>query len=94
MCLALSFMAQKVILGYQEESNETSAENNSDFIFILLLCEHIFAYITVTVRKWEIDLYGKPNVLGMYTAPIETILGNIHMIVDCILFGWIIKHLL
>jgi hypothetical protein len=46
----------------------------SNAIFIALLLEHIFSYISTLFRAWEIDHKGKMDVNGIMRGPKETIL--------------------
>jgi len=67
---------------------------NNFIILIFLFVEHIIFYFVEIYRKREIKLYGKPDVNGIYRAPIESFFRNVEIFVDCILFGWIIKYLI
>ena len=61
---------------------------------IFLLIEHVIFYFAEVWRHYEIKLYGKPDLNGVYHAPIESLLRNIEIFINCALFGWIIKYLL
>ena len=61
---------------------------------LFLLIEHIIFYFVEIFRKREIKISGKPDVNGVYRAPIESILSNVEIFIDCILFGWILKYLI
>ena len=63
-------------------------------IMFCLLLEHILSYISEIYRDYEVANYGKPDVNGVYRAKIETILRNFEIFFDCILVGWIMKHLI
>ena len=58
-----------------------------------LLIEHILSYIIGIYRKYEIENFGKPDVNGVFRAKKETFLRNLEILIDCILVGWITKHL-
>ena len=45
----------EVNIGHQKRYYQERGHSSTEFIFLLLLCEHIFAYITVVIRKWEIE---------------------------------------
>lgn len=58
-----------------------------------LVCEHIFAYICIYFRKWEIQRYGVMDINGTYRAPKEYILQTIEIFADCMIFGFTINHI-
>lgn len=55
--------------------------------------EHIMSYIFGLYRNYEIQHIGKPNEVGIETAPCERKLAFIELLVDCIIFGGSIYHL-
>jgi len=80
---------------FHSASQILNDENLDNFIIMMFLfVEHIIFYFVEIYRKREIKLSGKPDVNGIYRAPIESFLRNIEIFVDCILFGWIIKYLI
>jgi len=62
-------------------------------MFFLFL-EHIISYFSNIYREYEIEHYGQPDVNGVYRAKKESLMRTIEVLFDCILVGWIIKHLL
>jgi len=59
---------------------------------MILLIEHILSFAASVFRDWEIKTNGRPDVNGVMRGPIETMFMNFEQFVDCILFGYIIKH--
>lgn len=56
--------------------------------------EHIVAYVFGVFRKWEISKKGKPDVNGVIRAPKELVLQSVEVFFDCLLTGFVIKHML
>ena len=66
----------------------------SIFIMISLLITHILAYIAACFRKWEIQRYGQMDLNGVFRAPKEYVLQTVEIIIECIIIGFSINHLI
>lgn len=88
------------LYGYQDFEGKPNAENHiraqegSASIITALICEHIFAYISMYFRKWEIQRYGVMDINGIYRAPKEYILQTVEIFIDCMIFGFSINHII
>ena len=58
---------------------------------VIMLIEHICSYSAGMFRVYDIAKNGKVDINGVKRAPRESILNNIEVFFDCILFGYIIK---
>ena len=59
---------------------------------IVLFCEHIMAYLFGVFRNWELKKHGKPNSLNIETAPCETRLKVVEIVVDVIIIIIFLIH--
>lgn len=64
----------------------------SENIMIILLVEHIIAYLFNIYRNWELKNYGKPTTLGIVTAPCESKLKLLEIIVDFVIIVVVLIH--
>ena len=62
-------------------------------IIWVLFVEHIVFYAAGVFRRYDIENFGRPDINGIMRAPRERILSTIEIFVDCIIFGYIIKHM-
>jgi len=75
-------------------SNKHGAdESGNTLIIYVLFIEHIVFYITGVFRNYDIANNGKPDINGIMRAPKESFLQTVEIFVDCIIFGYIIKHM-
>lgn len=66
---------------------------HSELIILILLGEHIMSYFFGMFRSWELKNKGEPNSYGIETAPIEKVLRIIEILVDLVIFVFVILHL-
>lgn len=59
----------------------------------ILAIEHVLSYISGYYRKWEILNYGVMDVNGTYRAPKETIISMFEILIDAIILGFLMNHL-
>ena len=59
---------------------------------IILLVEHLIAYLFNIYRNWELKNYGKPTTLGIITAPCESKLKLLEIIVDFVIIVVVMIH--
>jgi len=62
-------------------------------IIYVLFVEHIVFYLAGVFRNYDIANNGKTDINGIMRAPRESFLQTIEIFVDCIIFGYIIKHM-
>lgn len=65
----------------------------SEFILWTYLAEHIMSYIFGIIRTSELTHGGTPNKYGIESAPIESKLRWVEVIVDMTIFGVTLYHL-
>ena len=88
LCLIASSLAQ-VNLG-QEQKNLLS---QNGFLMGALLWEHIFSYAFHLFRVHDIKYNCKIDINGVKRAPRESLLQSVEIFFDCMLIGYVIKHL-
>ena len=74
-----------------EDSERVLAQDK--FILITLVVEHIFSYCSSMFRNWDIERNGQMDVNGIYRAPTESMLANIEVFFDSIIFGYTVNHM-
>ena len=62
-------------------------------ILVTLIVEHIFSYCASIFRNWDIERNGKMDVNGIVRAPTESMLANIEVFFDSIIFGYTVNHM-
>ena len=70
----------------------TGPKETSEIIMIVLLIEHIIAYLFGIYRTYELKRYGKPNTLGIETAPCESRLKMFEIVIDFIIIVVVLVH--
>lgn len=65
---------------------------NRDFV-ILHMILHIVSYFIYYFRLYDIKLYGKPDINGVYYARRESFVSNCETFVICVIIGVTLKHL-
>lgn len=63
-------------------------------LITILVVEHIFSYLTGYFRKWEINNYGQMDINGIQRAPKETIIQIFEILIDSIILGFFMNHLI
>lgn len=72
----------------------SSPRETSESIMIVLLVEHIVAYMFNIYRNWELKRHGTPNTLGIETAPCESRLKMFEIIADFVIIVVVLIHFL
>lgn len=100
MCLIVTFLfSPKLWLNYDwvEEGGKPKQNKemiiNFQAIFFFLLAEHIFSYVCYHYRKWDIKHHGKADINGIFVAKTESLLKSVETFIDCMLFGYVLKHM-
>ena len=69
-------------------------EDFSMFVIYVLLFEHIMSYSFGMYRDHELKKYGVPNKYGITTAPCESRMRYVEVIVDFLIFIFVYIHIL
>ena len=80
-----------LIQRYEEKSSEVQSDNV--VIMYTLFVVHVAFYWAGVFRNYDIANYGRPDLWGIMRAPRETILYILEIFVDCIIFGYVVKHM-
>ena len=59
---------------------------------IILLIEHIVAYLFNIYRNWELKKRGTPTTLGIETAPCESRLKLLEIVADFVIIVVVLIH--
>ena len=66
---------------------------NFQCIYFFLLCEHVFSYACHIFRQHDIKNNGKIDLNGILSAKAESLLKSVETFIDCMLFGYVLKHM-
>lgn len=75
-------------------TKELKDSENSNFIMLTLLVEHMLSWLIVKFRHYDIEKNGRIDINGVKRAPNELRLSNFQFFVSCIILGFTLKHML
>jgi len=99
-CLVMCFVYSRIWAKghkYGEQPVEggiftSGSKETSEMIMIVLLVEHIIAYLFNVYRTWELKRYGTPTTLGIETAPCESRLKLLEIVADFVIILVVLIH--
>ena len=101
MCLILvkvlsTFFYPKLNYGGKSQGTNFLGMKNEDYsnlMMIILLIEHIMSYSFGIYRDYELKNKGTTNKFGIVTAPCESKLRYIEILVDFVIFVLVFLHM-
>jgi len=75
---------------FEQEGLSGSAE----FVLWFLLAHHVISYFTGFYRERDVRYHGKPDVLGVPTAPNSALVLSIEQFLACLLVGYALRYLI
>ena len=79
---------------YTSKDTHTNQEVSHDVVLNILLIRHFIAYICHAFRNYDITAHGKVDRFGVLRGTAESILQVFEVFYDCVIFGYVLKHML
>ena len=87
LCLIVTWMVHSIFTPVRKNTDNFHYKD----LFVVLLIEHICSYLAGIYRKYDIGKNGMIDINGVLRAQNESLLANLEIFFDCILFGYTIK---